>query len=278
MANNSLTDIVNNFADGKGFWATHLGSNNSTFTAPTITSGSFSPSFSFNNLGTTIPGTLVNLPTPNVASLTTFTEMQMSAVESFFPCYLYQFGTIALGTTTLTHTASVTRMRRTVYGTANTPIPMLPMLYCTTAVAGGSTITITMDYVNQDGVSKTGNYTWSFTGATIATTTAMHLVPNTGDETTPGDTAVLDITAMTINWGTASAGAFTVYLMELLDGIGNYGVNLPTVRDNLYGGLNVTETAPASPDAGTPTSLNAIYCNSSIGSGFPLLIRAGVTA
>jgi len=278
MSITSLTDIVNGFADGKGFLLTSAASTSGSPTAPTISSGSMTPSFNFNATGTTVPGTLVGYRRPLVDSLQTYNSGAAGS-EQMFPCYLYRFGTIARGTTTLTHTASVTRMRRTVLGTANTPIPLIPMLYFTTAVAGGSTITITMDYVNQDGTSKTGTFTWSFTGAAIAAASGFFLLPNEGTgNATPGDTAVLDVTAMTINWGTATTGAATLYLVEYLDAYGMYAVGIPTVRDQVYGGMNITETAPASPDAGSPTSIYCLMSPSNIGTGTIVSVRAGVNA
>lgn len=261
----SRDELIKNIAKGKA--QTILGFGNSSSsgtTASNAAAGHFMLNLIFNFVGTTVPTTLVGLPestsTDELLQLLHFQGCDLTTRGSGF-CRLYRIGTLNLAATgdQFTHDAAVTYpLLRTQYGAASQPIDLLPVLYVTTATTGTAPI-IRMrtnaggtGYVDQDGNNVVGAKTVTFTSATTTISAGLML------RMEQGDSGVRDIAAIEVTTA-GSAGAATIFGMELLAPAPTLINQFATTYDGLFGGFGLNNIRPAAPTAGTVTSYLAYY-------------------
>ncbi len=258
----TAADIKLRVWDGKGLQALWLPASNGSLTAATATSGHFSNSFNPNSIGSTLPGTIVGFQLPNTTDdlRALFVEGNHAAADGMWLARFYRFGTGALSTTgdRLTHDSTFTRLRRTVFGTANTNIPLIPVIYITAATATTAP-TYTVTYVDQDGNSVTSPNNVC-PAAVTAAQGLYNIIMNENDH------AVLDITQLNVSVA-ATAGTFSLYGVELIAPINTLNVGAHSYADLLYGGMGLNWLQPATPDSGVVTSALGIYCTSNLGTG-----------
>ncbi len=250
--------------DGLGLEQYWFPLSNGTLTAAVAASGFFTNSLNPNVLGTTLPTTLVGFqlpPSTNDLRLT-FVETAHSATDAFWLARFYRIGTCTLTATgnRLTHDGTFTRLRRTVFGTANTAINMIPLMYLTAATSA-NLLNYTMTYVDQDG--NTGITSPNNT-APAAATNAQGLYNIMMDTS---DYAVLDITAITVSGSAPATGTCDIYGAELLAPINSVITGTQGYTDLTFSNLSLSQLQPASPDAGSVTSFLTIYCPSNLSSG-----------
>lgn len=256
-------DIKLRIWDGLGIEQLWLPLSNGTITAAAAASGFFTNSLNPNAIGSTLPTTIQGFPLPNTTNdlRLTMAETAHNATDSFWLARFYRFGNATLTATgnRLTHDGTFTRLRRTVFGTANTAINLIPVMYITTATAAAAAV-FTMTYADQDGVSTTGpNNTLP-----AAATAAQGLYNILMDVT---DYAVLDVTAITLSGSTPSAGACDIYGVELLAPFNSVIAGAHSYVDLLFSGLTLPHLQPAVPDSGSVTSFLAVYCPSNLSTG-----------
>jgi len=256
-------DIKLRIYDGLGLEQMWFPLSNGTLTAAAAASGFFTNSLNPNVIGSTLPGTIVGFqlpPSTNDLRLT-FAETAHNATDSFWLARFYRFGTCTLTATgnRLTHDGTFTRLQRTVFGTANTAINLIPVMYITTATATAAAV-FTMTYADQDGVSTTGPNN-TLPAAITAVQGLYNILMDVADY------AVLDVTAITLSGSTPSAGACSIFGVELLAPINSVIAGTQGYTDLLFSGLSLPQLQPATPDAGSVTSFLAVYCPSNLSTG-----------
>lgn len=251
-----IVDIKRRMVQGKGFHQVWLPATNATPTAANAASGHFGNTINPGSVGTTMPGTMVGFPIPNTTDdlRGVCCVSYCSAVESMWLGYFYRFGTADLTSTSgnrLTHDGTFTRLRRTVFGTANTNIGLIPVLQVLTA----SSVTVcsyTITYNDQDGVSTTSPTNQLPAAATNNAGTYNLIL----DE---ADCNVLDITALNVSVAT-TGGTAALWGFEPLMKVSAPGVGMGSYDDALYGGLRLPPFRPATPDSGSVTSVLGFLC------------------
>lgn len=245
----SGADAKLRFFDGKGTCLPITTLATGTVTAANADSGHITGGFVMNAIGTTYPGTLVGLQTQNTTDDLRGMAFEMTSAGIFggWLGYFYRFGTANLTSTVgnrLTHDGTFTRVQRTRFGTASSNVPLIPILYVTTASTTTQCI-YTFDYVDQDGNSATsGNNRLPAAATNAQTACFMKMLA--------ADTGVLDITAVTVSTAT-TAGVASIYGFEPLMPCNTAVAGLQSYKDGLYGALNLPEIRPAAANSGSFT-------------------------
>lgn len=237
---------------GKGLMAQYDGLNVATTTLSTAGSGSHSLQISLNTIGSTQWSALVGtnlqdgITSPMRVILVQNTATRAS---SWIYARLYLIGTLNLTTTSseFTHNAATFPILRTVMGQANQPIDLIPIMLVTTATTTTAAV-FKMDYVDQDGNATTG--TIDFTMPSTATNAGSGFVL----PLEVGDSAVRDVTNINIST-TASAGAASIYGMEIIDYASTVLTTSTTNKDAAFRGFNLANITPGVATSGTATSL-----------------------
>jgi hypothetical protein len=265
-------NIKQRIFDGKGVRQNWAISSNGSLTAAGSTSGHFSNSLNCNALGTTHPGTLVGFPLPNTTDQLrlTYCEGIPNGSEGYWLGYYYRFGTATLNSTVgnrFTHDSTFTRLRRTRFGTANSNINLIPLIYVT-AASSVTQATYTMTYADQGGTSTVSPNNLLPAAATNAQGLYNVILDN-------ADCAVLDVTAITCSVAT-TGGTISVYGFEPLALVSSPAANgMFSVQDQLYGGLALSELLPATTDAGSVTSFLGVLGTSGLASAGGFLNAVG---
>lgn len=247
----NITDVRRRIAQGKGAYIPLITLGNGSLTTATATSGHFTNSLNVNSIGSTYPTTLTGFDALFNESSVLAAQLlgSSSAIEHGMFGIFYQIGTFSISGASFTHSGTFTRLRRTVFGQANTAIPYIPVYYVTTAVSGASSApTFTFTYVDQDGNTGETSITNTLPATAVNAQSCYNMMPKTSDS------AVLDITAMSITANGASAGACTIYGFEPLATQITYATTELCNHDTIYGGLKLPDLQPASPDSGSVTS------------------------
>jgi hypothetical protein len=237
----------------------------STTTAATGgTSGSsvFNVQLGFNQQGTTLPGTLVGFQLPPGLSTNLFTLASMGGstnTQSLWLVYLYKIGTLVLSSTgnQFTHDAATFPVTRTLMGQATQALNLVPVLYITTATTTTAAAFIlkasggTAGYTNQSAAGVVGTKTFTLPAAATAVNSAYIL------RLEEGDSAIQDMTQIDITIA-ASAGAATVFGMELIGNITAMRQYMCTIEDALFSGFFMKDLVPAAATSGSATSYLAL--------------------
>lgn len=248
-------DIADRFVAGKGYVNEYQTIVSGVLTGGTASSGFFVYGFSPSLVGTTLPGTVVGFIKPVVATrLMGLIQGNTTNTTAGWLVWLYKVGTVDLTATgdRLTHSAATFPVRRTLFGAADQPLSLLPMLRVTTAIttttpvirlrtaAGGT------GYVNQAGTSVVGTRSMTLPLATAGTV----YVP----VVEKGDAAVRDVTAVEVTTA-AAAGAADLWLAEFITISGGPIQQMGTLHDAVTAGLQMVRLDPAVAVSGTVESL-----------------------
>lgn len=251
-----------------------------TTTGAAAASGFISLGLTTNNIGTSYPGTLVNfpgVPSPANSFRNIWQSNNVSSVKSAWLVILYKIGTVdltALGNG-FTHDTATFPVTRTIYGAANTPVNLVPIIYVTTATTTTApafvleTLALGAGYVNQDGSNVIGTKTFTFPN--VATAVQSCYILRIED----ADSGVRDITQINMTTPT-TAGAATIYGMEKICPIIT-PIAGGTMYDGLLGGFGLKDMTPAIATSGTATSIYAIMTYGSAGAtlmGYNVAVRS----
>ena len=218
-------------------------------TAAAAASGGLSGGLHWNAVGTTLHSTLVGFvlqPGASVNRLIGFTAISNRAIGHSI-VNLYQVGTLNLTTSSgeFTHDAATFPILRTKMGQASQPIALTPYIYITTATTTTAAI-FTIDYVDQDGNSRTGTVATTLPATSTAVGTLLRLPLEVGDS------GVRDITDIKITTP-ASAGAATIFLAEILDTSGIFAAPHSGFRNSAVRSPNIPLLSPGVATSGTAT-------------------------
>lgn len=267
-------------ASGHGVQGMYFTSTTGTTTAAAAASGFLTAQLRWNNLGTSLPTTRQSLPLP--AGLTgpvmaNLAHSGMSAaVRGLYLAILYQIGTVNLAATgnQLTHHAATFPILRTIFGVANTPVPLIPVLYLTASTATTApafrlrTATDTAGYVNQDGTSVIGAKTFTMPAAATAVQSAFIL------RLEDGDSAVRDITQVRVDTA-GSAGAGQLFGAELIAPLGYHVAGLSYSADLALSGLSLPNIRPGVASSGTAAVEFAVLSLGATSAGNTVLTISG---
>src|SRR3990167_8813788 len=247
----NITQIKRQMLAGKGVFRPFMHVNAGASTAANSGCGFFTAGLSCNAIGTTYPSTLVGFQMPPAtASLrSSFFENMTNAQRAGWWGYFYRFGTVDLTTSGVgrfTHDSTFTRLRRTVMGTANTNINVLPLIYVTAASATSNYL-FSLEYVDQDGNTTSGSLNNTFPSVTTAAQSLYFIFMN------DGDCAVQNVTDTGVGQ-TCTAGTASIYGFEPLFFWAPHASGEMNYVDTIFGGLKMGDIRPATPDAGTVTS------------------------
>lgn len=244
----SLQDALERMAT-KGFYVPVTTVGQTATTNSTIANGFFNVYQAFNGLGTTLFTTLVSAPTPNQPNA----SLQLANVIAY--CnnsrgmifgWLYKLGDLNLAATgdQFTHDAATFPVLRTRMGQAAQPVPLIPIMFVSTATTVTAAIFTTTDYVDQDGNTVVGTKTFTMPNAATALQSGFVLPL---EDT---DTAIRDI--QQINVGTAaSVGAAQIYGFEPLVPMQTPSVGGGSGVDMLGEHLTLPDMRPAVATSGT---------------------------
>lgn len=253
------SDIEQRMAGGKILSMQFRQTSSAATTAALATSGHHTVQIFSNTIGTTFMSTLVGIPPTNKPPGPTRLLHAMAvqnAPRTTYLARLYTIGTVALNATgnQLTHDAATFPVLRPRFGVANSAVPLVPMIFITTAttttaaVIRLATAADGVGYVNQDGTSVRSVFNFTMPAGATALSSGFVFVLNSGDS------AVRDISQVRVVTA-AAAGAATVYGAELLAPVSTIVAGLTTTIDVLFGGLSMTDLTPATATAGTATSI-----------------------
>jgi len=255
MSITNRNDIFTNIGKGLGVTSQYftLGNGSST-TGAAAASGFHTVQLIFNNLGTTIPGTLVGFPLPPAPTnqiLGVYGQLSGLVSRCNYLVRLYQLGTLDLTATgdKFTHDGTTFPVTRTQFGAATQALGLVPIVYITTATtttpavfrlrtAGGAA-----GYTNQDGNTVIGTKTMTLPAAATAINSAFIM------RLEDGDSAVQDITKIEVTTA-ASAGAATIFGAEILMQLETLNATA-TTYDALFGGLGMNDLTPAAKTGGS---------------------------
>lgn len=258
-------EVWQNMAKGLGVFAPYIVQSATGASAGNSGIGYYSVQINPNLIGSTVPGTLVDLEYPPAlanAHLITGFGSQGARNASFTLARLYKFGTVDFTATgdKFTHDAATFPVLRKVYGQTSQPIALRPYLLITTTV-GPTAVTFRMrtaaggtGYVDQDGNNTVGTLTHTMPAASTGTPSGFYM------RLESGDVGVRDISAVEITGGvgTTPTGAGTLYGMEPLLNIGGITALTHLIRDNTFAGLSCGDLAPAVATSGTASSILVI--------------------
>ena len=255
-------ELQQEFAAGRGFlfpvkWAT-----SSAPTAAGNGSNNLTLALDFHGIGSTLPGTLQDIPRPASPPRDWLTQLytlaNTSTSRGVCLVWLYKFGTVNLAATgnQFTHNAATFPILRTRYGAASQPITLIPLLYITTAttssapafilqVNGGGT-----GYVDQDGNNVDAATTFTCPAAATAVQSCYAL------RLEAGDCGVRDISQIDVTTA-GMAGAADVWGMEFIGGVGNSGP-FSLATDVVFAGLGPVHFTPGVATTGTAVVRAAI--------------------
>ena len=232
-----------------------------TTTAGAANSGHWTAKLAFNNIGTTLPGTLVGFQLPPTLAaalyhICSYTNTDFASARGVHLVRLYTIGTLNLAATgnQFTHDAATFPVLRTQLGVASQPLTLIPLLYVTDATATTApTFYLRTDaggagYTDQDGNSVVG--TKLFTFPTATTTVNSCFIPMLED----GDSGVRDITSVDIETASAATATATLFGVEIISDVPSILKVLATLDDALHNGLGMMDLAPAVATSGTVTS------------------------
>jgi hypothetical protein len=292
MAITTRNQVFTNLAQGLGYWCPidAGGGPPGNTGAAVIASGNLSLQIWANAIGTaqtsgafTLTG--FQLPAGLPAQLVpTLQFVRGAAACGWVLCRLYRFGTLNLAasanTDCFTHDSTFTSLSRTQLGQATQTITLTPIVVVTTTLTTtAAVLQLTgaagsgSGYVNQNGVSQTGNLATNFTFPSTTTAVGSAFVLRLNN----GDSGVQNITHVNLPTA-AGAGAASVYGMEVLATIPNpTATPIPAAHDCLFGGFNLMDLTPATPNSGTVTSLLVLIRMGSTGpTGGNKMLLSGV--
>lgn len=260
MAITSRAVAMQEFAAGRGVFTFCRSPSGQNVTAAAAASGYFTAQLRANELTSTMPGTVDNWPTagslPSAMTLGSVASISTNGSGGQIHGILYRLGTLNLAATgdQFTHDAATFPVLRTRFGVANQPVPLIPLVQITTATAttapvfrlrtaGGAA-----GYVDQDGNSVIGTKTMTMPAA--ATAQGSTFVFRLED----GDSAITDISAIEVTTA-GTAGAATVWGLEIFTTPHTYQIYEIVCHDIMYGGLGLSDLAPAVATSGTATTL-----------------------
>lgn len=268
MALTTRAQAQQNFAKGLGYFSPLISASTAAGTNAATNSGFLNLQVFPNSVGTTLPSTLQTTALP--PGLPAYLDLQvfhavssLNAAMPIYLAYLYKIGTMAFtGSAPLdvfTHDAATFPLLRTQHGAASQPVNLIPLLYVTTAAATSAPAFLIQatsgpgaGYVNQaanaTGSNVIGNKTFTCPTATTAAQSCYVLRLN------EGDSAVQDIIQISLTTA-ASAGAATIYGMEILCALPIDTVGVPGAYDAFFGGLRLCNLAPAVATSGSATSV-----------------------
>ena len=261
------------FAAGRGYLFPGKFAASSSPTAAGNSSNNLTVPMTFNNIGTTLPGTLQDLPRPASPPRDWLAQLATACLNAgtrgIRLVWLYKFGTVNLAAigNQFTHDAATFPILRTRWGAASQPITLTPLLYITTATtssapafvleaSGGGT-----GYVDQDGNNIDGTVTFTCPAAATAVQSCYAL------RLESGDCGVRDVVQMNITTAGA-AGAADVWGMELIGSMGNALYNSAMI-DLFFGGFGPVFLTPGLATAGTAVVKLGMLHNNSAGSLSP---------
>lgn len=261
-------DLDLRFAQGKNYSQPVRLTSSAATTAAAGPSGFNSVQVFLNTLGTTFFTTLIDIPfRPGVtAPMRLMTAMQSPGVaRTLYLARLYKIGTVALTATgnQLTHDAATFPVLRSVFGQASTAVPLMPILFITTAttttaaVIRLATAADGTGYTNQDGTAIRGIFNFTLPNAATTLSSGFVLVLENGDS------AVRDISQVRVVTS-AAAGAASVYGAELLAPLSTPLAGLSTTIDTVYGGVSMVDLTPAVATSGTASSLLVVLSFGSV--------------
>ena len=258
--------IQRNLAKGFGAFLPLLGGSRSAGTVATAGSGFWNIAFCWNSVGTTLYSTLVGYPTPPATAQSQFVlehfdgnGVASGSMEIGF-AWLYTIGTVNLAATgdNLVHNAATFPVVRTQLGVAAQPLTLVPVVLITTATATTAPVfrlqtnAGAAGYVNQSGSSVVGAKTMTMPAA--ATVAGSGYLLRLED----GDTGVQDITNVEVTTA-GSAGAATIFGMEVVGASHFFGTMGPGYSNALFGGLKLNDMRSAVATAGTVTAYLVSY-------------------
>jgi hypothetical protein len=261
MAVNTRNDFYINLASGKGIITPfEQRSPTGNVTAGAAASGFFTCFLSLVQATQNQPGTLTSILFPPGLSAQAMLSLCMAttglaAGRATYLAYFYKIGTLVLTATgnQFTHDAATFPVTRTQFGAATKPVALVPLLYITTATTTTAAQFILKNsapsagYTNQDGATITGTKTHTLPAAATAVSSAYIL------RLEEGDSAVQDVTQIDITVA-ASAGAASVYGVELLAPLGTLAGPAAFISEALLGGLHLNDLRPAAATSGSVTS------------------------
>jgi len=247
-------EFIQQLARGKGFYYPgRHGAPPSNGTAAAAASGYMSCHLMFNVQGTTYPSTLVGVPLPPTTSPLLVAQSGLrGAARVFHWAWIYRFGTLNLAATgnQFTHDHTFTELRRTRYGEASKAINLLPMVMITTATTVTApvfrlrTVAAGAGYVDQAGNSVVGTKTMTMPAAATAVNSAYIF------RLEDADTAVRNISNIEVTTA-GSAGAASIWGVELLSSMSPITVGTLGAMDSLFGNFAPNDLQPAVVDTGT---------------------------
>lgn len=270
------------FAAGKGIITVSKSAGGANVSAGTTSCGHFTAQLRGNDLTSTMPGTVDSWITPpgmgSTALLYSAVSVGTNGSGGQVYGWLYKFGTLSLSATgdRFTHDAATFPVTRTIMGVANTAVPLIPLVQITTASATTApvfrlrTVAGAAGYTNQDGAGVVGTKTMTMPAATTnAGSTFFFRLES-------GDSAVTDISAVEVTTA-GTAGAATIWGLEILSSPHINGLYEVPAHDVLYGGLGMNDLSPAVATSGTASAV--LGCVTLIsGTGANGGVMFGVTA
>ena len=259
MTLSNLQSITTNLAQGFGQVMPQLTAGVAG-TAAAASSGYFSAGLRVSSLGTTQPGTLVQMlskdnATNQLLSVFNYASATSGGKNTYFGRF-YRIGGVSLGATgnEFTHDAATFPVTRTVMGVSGTALNLIPIVYVTTALTGVAAQFIikgsagTTGYVNQAGSNVIGTQTFVFPSATTAAGSVYVPMLETGDSGIQ-DIVQVDVTTL------ATTGACDIYGFEpmMLGGNLTQG-SYAAIHNAAVGAMTFTDTKPAVATSGTVTS------------------------
>jgi hypothetical protein len=268
-----IADLKQRLLTGKGMLRPLLAATNGVLTLANATSGHFTLSLNPNHVGTTAPGTLQSFLVPDGTSQMRVVakEASMGTIDDTWLGHFYLLGTVDLTSTSgnrFTHSSTFTRVRRTRFGTADSPISLLPLLYLT-AASSTTVAQYTMTYVNQNGDAVTGAVVNALPNAVTNVQALYNIMLD------DGHTAVLDVTAITVSTATTGATANLYGFEPLIPAFCPFAGAI-SYTDAIYGGLSMSHLRPATPDAGAVTSFLGLLAVNNLGSSLTVGLALGV--
>lgn len=229
---------------------------NGGVSAAAAASNSIIPCIMYNALGTTFSSPFSTTQTlPITPGLTNARLINWHAGGSRVGVYTiaiaYNIGTLDLTSSTgnrLTHSAGTFPVTRTRMGSASQPVVFdFVMVQVTTTLATAAPVLTMASYVNQAGATISGTKTMTFPSVTTAFQSCFIL------EVEDGDSGVQDVTSVTLT-SAASAGAATLWGIEIIDVINEVSITTNANRDTVRNGIACDYINPGAATSGTIAS------------------------
>ena len=260
MAITGRSVAMQTLAAGKGLITTTRSTAGVSVTAATTSCNNMTCQMRGNEMTTTVPSSFDSFPSPagmsSTALLFSNAGVSTNGAGGQYYRWFYKLGTLNLAATgdQFTHDTATFPVLRTIFGQASQPVPLFPIVQLTTATAttapvfrmrtaGGAA-----GYVNQDGSSVVGTRTMTLPGAVTASSSTYFM------RLELGDTWVQDVTNIEVTTA-GSAGAATVWGLEILSSPHVNGIYEVSAHDALFGGIGMNDLSPAVATSGTATAL-----------------------